>query len=548
MELVRGTPLDHILKSQGPLSLERFVPLLDRICEVVHTAHEQGIVHRDLKPANVMVLSRAGRLLPKLLDLGIAKGLAGAAEARAAADDIATGADARGASSTRPRRRSPRRGRQRPVDGAHRARRDHGIAALHGAGAVARCRARRRAHRSLRARDPRVRVPHRQAAVHRSDDHRDRDRARDGGPGAARSAVSGRARQGVREGAREGGRRSLPRCARARGRVSPGRRASPARPAAAAGDRRGAARRRGSPARRSRSPRRSPRSRPRATRTRRAMRSRSSGGRSRATSACSRSRVARGSAAMMASPRRCARCTGARSPIASGSISRGSSRAAGSIAATRIRSPSSSTRFTTTAWLDAPRGARSRCATPRRHRATSCARVVLLDVAVARSTRVLEALAFLRDYPLVVTTGGGYAERWMGVRRTPRSTIAVRGKGLAAGEPALLDREGAPVLSLAPLFAIAAPTPGAPIESVPVRGPRPARREARRAAVGLRAPRRRAVGLVSRAARPRRGRRGRGRRSPRSEAAVPRPRVVLAPTTARCSSVARSSSTRSRIG
>ena len=55
------------------MPLERFVPLLERICEVVHTAHEQGIVHRDLKPANVMVLARAGRLLPKLLDFGIAK-------------------------------------------------------------------------------------------------------------------------------------------------------------------------------------------------------------------------------------------------------------------------------------------------------------------------------------------------------------------------------------------------------------------------------------------------------------------------------------------
>ncbi|HEU5055820.1 MAG TPA: protein kinase, partial [Kofleriaceae bacterium] len=73
MELVRGTPLDRLLKAQGPIPLERFVPLLERICEVVHTAHEQGIVHRDLKPANVMVLARAGRLLPKLLDFGIAK-------------------------------------------------------------------------------------------------------------------------------------------------------------------------------------------------------------------------------------------------------------------------------------------------------------------------------------------------------------------------------------------------------------------------------------------------------------------------------------------
>src|SRR5579862_2345229 len=73
MELVRGTPLDKLLDAQGPIALEQFVPLLDRIGEVVHTAHEQGIVHRDLKPANVMVLRRAGRYLPKLLDFGIAK-------------------------------------------------------------------------------------------------------------------------------------------------------------------------------------------------------------------------------------------------------------------------------------------------------------------------------------------------------------------------------------------------------------------------------------------------------------------------------------------
>lgn len=73
MELVRGTPLDRLLEAKGAISIERFVPLLERICQVVQTAHEQGIVHRDLKPANVMVLVRAGQLLPKLLDLGIAK-------------------------------------------------------------------------------------------------------------------------------------------------------------------------------------------------------------------------------------------------------------------------------------------------------------------------------------------------------------------------------------------------------------------------------------------------------------------------------------------
>jgi WD40 repeat protein/serine/threonine protein kinase len=73
MELVRGTPLRELLETQGSLPLGRFVPLLEKICEVVYTAHQQGIVHRDIKPSNVMVVARAGQLLPKLLDFGIAR-------------------------------------------------------------------------------------------------------------------------------------------------------------------------------------------------------------------------------------------------------------------------------------------------------------------------------------------------------------------------------------------------------------------------------------------------------------------------------------------
>ena len=73
MELVRGVTLASWLETEGTVPLERFVPLLERVCEVVHTAHQQGIVHRDLKPGNIMVVARAGRMLPKLLDFGIAK-------------------------------------------------------------------------------------------------------------------------------------------------------------------------------------------------------------------------------------------------------------------------------------------------------------------------------------------------------------------------------------------------------------------------------------------------------------------------------------------
>jgi WD40 repeat protein len=73
MELVDGLSLDRWLAERGPIAPGALVPFIEQLAEVVHTAHERGIVHRDLKPANVMVIERAGRLLPKLLDLGVAK-------------------------------------------------------------------------------------------------------------------------------------------------------------------------------------------------------------------------------------------------------------------------------------------------------------------------------------------------------------------------------------------------------------------------------------------------------------------------------------------
>lgn len=73
MEYVRGISLDHWLEREGPMAPHQLSPFLDRLADVLHTAHEHGIVHRDVKPSNVMVVPRAGKLLPKLLDLGIAK-------------------------------------------------------------------------------------------------------------------------------------------------------------------------------------------------------------------------------------------------------------------------------------------------------------------------------------------------------------------------------------------------------------------------------------------------------------------------------------------
>ncbi|MEO7729902.1 MAG: protein kinase, partial [Kofleriaceae bacterium] len=73
MELIHGVTLGAWLKERGPMSLAQFVPLFEHVAEVVHAAHGRGIVHRDLKPSNIMVAEIGGRLLPKLLDFGIAK-------------------------------------------------------------------------------------------------------------------------------------------------------------------------------------------------------------------------------------------------------------------------------------------------------------------------------------------------------------------------------------------------------------------------------------------------------------------------------------------
>ncbi len=75
MEHVRGMTLDELVARRGAMPPAVFGPLFARLCEVIHTAHELGIIHRDIKGSNVMVIERAGQLLPKLLDFGIAKGI-----------------------------------------------------------------------------------------------------------------------------------------------------------------------------------------------------------------------------------------------------------------------------------------------------------------------------------------------------------------------------------------------------------------------------------------------------------------------------------------
>jgi WD40 repeat protein/serine/threonine protein kinase len=79
MEFVDGITLADWLTAHGPMSLGELVPFFEQLAEVVDAMHQARIIHRDLKPSNVMVIeskgpASEGKLVPKLLDFGIAKG------------------------------------------------------------------------------------------------------------------------------------------------------------------------------------------------------------------------------------------------------------------------------------------------------------------------------------------------------------------------------------------------------------------------------------------------------------------------------------------
>lgn len=78
LELVRGEPLSSF--ARRPVA--ELLPLFTRLSECLLAIAQEGIVHRDISPDNVLVEMRAGRPMPRLIDLGVAKDLlAGGASA-----------------------------------------------------------------------------------------------------------------------------------------------------------------------------------------------------------------------------------------------------------------------------------------------------------------------------------------------------------------------------------------------------------------------------------------------------------------------------------
>ncbi|MGD8375338.1 MAG: tetratricopeptide repeat protein [Acidobacteriota bacterium] len=55
MNFVDGETLRDVMQREGPMGVERAMPIALQLCEALVAAHEAGVVHRDLKPQNVLV-------------------------------------------------------------------------------------------------------------------------------------------------------------------------------------------------------------------------------------------------------------------------------------------------------------------------------------------------------------------------------------------------------------------------------------------------------------------------------------------------------------
>jgi eukaryotic-like serine/threonine-protein kinase len=74
MEHLEGRNLNQVVRKEGPLPIERAIPVLIQVCGALQEAHLQGIVHRDLKPENIFLSTNGGlKDYPKVLDFGLAK-------------------------------------------------------------------------------------------------------------------------------------------------------------------------------------------------------------------------------------------------------------------------------------------------------------------------------------------------------------------------------------------------------------------------------------------------------------------------------------------
>jgi len=74
MEFLDGKNMNQTVRAEGPMPIERGLPILMQVCSALEEAHRAGIIHRDLKPENIFLCQQGGlKDYAKVLDFGLAK-------------------------------------------------------------------------------------------------------------------------------------------------------------------------------------------------------------------------------------------------------------------------------------------------------------------------------------------------------------------------------------------------------------------------------------------------------------------------------------------
>ena len=73
MELLQGKNLGELINELGRLAALEAVRVVLPAMDALVLAHARGVVHRDLKPDNIFLAEEGDRVIPKLVDFGVAK-------------------------------------------------------------------------------------------------------------------------------------------------------------------------------------------------------------------------------------------------------------------------------------------------------------------------------------------------------------------------------------------------------------------------------------------------------------------------------------------
>ena len=76
MQYLEGQTLKHRIGTK-PLKTDELLDFAIQIADALDAAHQKGIIHRDIKPSNILVTLHDGVPVPKIIDFGIAKAIAG---------------------------------------------------------------------------------------------------------------------------------------------------------------------------------------------------------------------------------------------------------------------------------------------------------------------------------------------------------------------------------------------------------------------------------------------------------------------------------------